>query len=515
MTNLFREARPAPRALPRRGSAEMPWSVEDLSHRIGQVLGDGFPGRLWVEGELSRVSRTSGGGVWLSLREGQAVLEAVAWREAASHLPEGLRRGDQVRAFGSLRTWKGQSRYQLVVERLERAGLGLLLQELREREIRLAREGLFASDRKRPLPRVPLRVGLLTSHGSDAWRDFIDTARRRFPGIGILCAHSPVQGTRAPQQLMAGLRQLARAVPDFIVITRGGGSFEDLLPFSDEALVRAVACCPVPVVSAIGHDADRPLLDQAADVRSKTPTAAAEENIPDRRDLLAELDNGRQSAERCAEAGLDRARRTLAARAAHRGFSALPNRVREQETRVGAGRQRADDTLRRRLDQYAGRLRERREMLATLHPGGQLESRKRALNALKERITTVDAVGMRWRRLPGFAARLSPDRFHRLVDAARRAAALAGERADTVAAQLLDRFGARAARHRERLRGQDPLLALRRGYSLALDSRGRVLCSAARVAVGEDIRILLAEGGLDARVLAAFRRAPAAGDTKP
>ncbi len=511
MADLFGGAAPqpaAPRALPRRGSAEAPWSVEALSHRIGQVLGAGFPERLWVEGELSRVSRVSGGAVWLSLREDRAVLEAVAWREAASRLPEGLRQGDQVRAFGALRTWKGQSRYQLVVERVERAGLGPLLQELKEREIRLAREGLFAAERKRPLPRVPLRVGLLTSRGSDAWRDFIDTARRRFPGVEILCWNTPVQGLQAPRRLGAGLRQLARAAPDFIVITRGGGSFEDLLPFSDETLVRAAAACPVPVVSAIGHDADRPLLDQAADARSKTPTAAAEEHIPDRRDLLAEMDSGRQSAERHAEGRLDRARRALAARAAHRGFGALPNRVREQATRIRAGRQRADDALRRLLDRQASGLRRRRETLAALHPGAQLDRQRHALHALRKRIAAVDPVGARWRRLPGWAARLAPDRLHRRVDDARRAAIRAGERAETCALQFVDRLRRDAARLQERLRGQDPLLALRRGYSLALDSRGRALRSATQTQPGENIRVLLAEGGLDARVLATFKKKP-------
>ncbi len=511
MSDLFRAARPAPpRPKPvfQRGSAEAPWSVDKLSERIARVLGSGFPGRIWVEGELSRITRHRNGAAYLSLQEGRAVLEAVAWSEAARRLPDGLRQGDQVRVLGSVRTWKGSSRYQIQVERVERAGLGQLLQQLKELEIQLAREGLFSDARKRPLPRAPLRVGLLASRGSDGWRDFIDTARRRFPRVEILSWHSLVQGPRAPRELVHGLRQLARAEPDMIVITRGGGSFEDLLAFSDEAVVRAAAACPIPVVSAIGHDADRPLLDQAADVRAKTPTAAAEENVPDLRDLLGELDHARQSAGRAAELRLDRARRGLAARATHRGLAALAARIRDDRTRIAAARQAATDAARRRLDRAAAAWRERGEGLAARHPGERLERRKRAVAALRDRIGALDPVGSRWRRLPGLAARISPDRLLRRIEAARRDAARDAERARSAATRSFDGARARAERWGERVRGRNPLLVLQRGYSLALDAEGRVLRSSAQVADGDAIRVRLAEGGLDARVLKRHEQVP-------
>ncbi len=489
-------------ALPKRGSAESPWSVDELSEAIGRVVGAGFPGRLWVEGELSQV-RPSGGNVWFSLREGKAVLGAVAWREAARRLPEGLRQGDQIRALGSVRTWKGQSRYQFVVDRVERAGLGELLQTLREIEIRLTREGLFAPERKRPLPRTPLRVGLLTSRGSDAWRDFLQTATGRFPGIEILSWHSRVQGAGAPRELVAGLRELAREAPDFIVITRGGGSFEDLLAFSDEALLRAVAACPVPVVSAIGHENDRPLLDQAADVRSKTPTAAAEEHIPDHRELREELDDRRQAAERQAEQRLSGAGRSLEARAHHRGFSAFPHRLGREQDRVENLRSRLGQAALGQWNRRSEELEPRRRKLETLHPGVRLERQKRDLAELRNRITALAPLDAWWPRLPSYAARLAPDRLRRLVEDGCRTTSRAAERAEALAGGRLERFTARSENRGERLRAQNPLLLLKRGYSLVFDSGGKVLVSVEGLAAGEPVRIQLADGDIEARVLEA------------
>ena len=229
----------------RPGSSESPYSIVELSRQIEEVIGDGFPRNFWLEGELSNVSRGGNRGhLYLSFREARVVLQAVAWESDVRHFDFNPRQGDRVRAFGRLTAYAGRSQYQFQIQRLERAGIGALLQELLEREARLEREGLFELERKKLPPYLPLRIGLLTAIPSDAWADFTRTARARFPGVLIRERNTLVQGPEAPKALIAGIRDLGRRPLDVIVVARGGGSVEDLLPFSDEAVIRAAAACP-------------------------------------------------------------------------------------------------------------------------------------------------------------------------------------------------------------------------------------------------------------------------------
>ena len=484
----------------RPGSAASPYSIREISARIREVLEDGFARSLWIEGELSQVGRPASGHLYLSFRQERVVLEAVAWASDArgfAFLPEA---GDRIRAFGRLRTYEGKSVYQFQIQRLEKAGIGALLQELQEREARLEREGLFDPARKRSLPFLPLRIGLLTAAGSDASVDFTRTARTRFPGVGIREQHSPVQGAAAPAALAAGIRALGRRDLDVIVVARGGGSVEDLLPFSDELVVRAAAACPVPLVSAIGHEQNHPLLDRAADLRSSTPSAAARDILPLREDLVREIEARRGAAATTARRALSAAEGRAAAFRTHRATTALPAWL-EQERR---GRQRdrstAREAIRNSIRSREIGLRTTRERLDRNHPARRLAEQVTQLGRLRERLAGLPLLRDPETRLDKARRRVSPEPLHRLVESER--AALAGRRAQQDAAirGSLERRSFVCEAAGRKLSDLDPRVVLRRGYSLALDSAGRALVSSRDVRVGERLRVLLGEGELGAAV---------------
>jgi exodeoxyribonuclease VII large subunit len=223
------------------------------------------------------------------------------------HAPRPLRRS-------SARPCGRDGAFRLRALSIEPLGLGAILVGLERLKRKLAAEGLFAPERKRQLPLLPQRVGLLTGNEAAAKRDFITAVQARFPAANLVVAQTYVQGPQAPSAIAAALGALAdEPGVDVVVLSRGGGSFEDLLPFSDERVVRAVAACSVPVVSAVGHEQDTPLCDHAADVRASTPTAAARLVVPDERELRERLDHARAGLARGAGAVLDRARRSLTA----------------------------------------------------------------------------------------------------------------------------------------------------------------------------------------------------------
>jgi exodeoxyribonuclease VII large subunit len=220
--------------------------------------------------------------------------------------------GMTVHVFGRPELYEARGVFQLRALSIEPLGLGAVLAGLERLKQKLAAEGLFAPERKRPLPVLPRRIGVLTGNEAAAKRDFVTAVQARFPAANLLVAQTYVQGQAAPTAIAATMQTLAREPEvDVIVLTRGGGSFEDLLPFSDERVIRAVAECDVPVVSAVGHEQDTPLCDHAADVRASTPTAAARLVVPDERELRERLDTARAALARGADAALERARSSL------------------------------------------------------------------------------------------------------------------------------------------------------------------------------------------------------------
>lgn len=265
---------------------------------------------VWVEGEVTELRRQDAWQtVFLTLRDpgGGASLGVTIQRTRFDALRLGLEDGERVHVFGRPELFEPRGDFRLRALSIERFGIGEHLAALERLKEKLAAEGLFATERKRALPRLPRRIGLVTGNDAAAKRDVVTGVTARFPPARLLVAEVYVQGPRAPAAIVDALRRLCdQPEVDVIVLARGGGSFEDLLPFSDERLVRAVAACPVPVVSALGHEQDTPLCDLAADVRASTPTAAAKLVVPDLRELVERLERQRTALARCTRRALER-----------------------------------------------------------------------------------------------------------------------------------------------------------------------------------------------------------------
>jgi len=270
------------------------WTVGELSLRLKRSVEDAF-GLVRVRGEVSGFKRAGSGHLYMTLKDDQAVLDAVCWRGTAARLGVTPEDGLEVICTGKLTTFPGRSKYQMVIERMEMAGIGALMALLEQRRKALAAEGLFDAERKRDLPYLPAVVGVVTSPTGAVIRDILHRLRERFPRH-VLVWPVLVQGEAAAAQIAAAIRGFDALGPDgpvprpdVLIVARGGGSLEDLWAFNEEVVVRAAAECRIPLISAVGHETDTTLIDFAADRRAPTPTAAAEIAVPVRLDLAQDL----------------------------------------------------------------------------------------------------------------------------------------------------------------------------------------------------------------------------------
>ncbi|MDN5326876.1 MAG: exodeoxyribonuclease large subunit [Moorella sp. (in: firmicutes)] len=288
-------------------------AVRELTAYLQRLMSnDGRLANVWVKGEISNLRSPASGHLYFSLKDPAATLRCVMFQGRSRGLAMGLRDGLEVIARGQVAIYPRDGVYQLYVAEIFPAGTGLASLALQELTARLEREGLFATDRKRPLPLLPRRVGLVTSPTGAALRDMITISRRRFPGIELVLAPARVQGEAAPRQLALALELLAkRGGVDVIIIGRGGGSAEDLSAFNTEMVARAIYACPVPVIAAVGHETDLTLADRVADRRAPTPSAAAEMAVPVRAELEQRLESLAKRARRGLEHRLELARARL------------------------------------------------------------------------------------------------------------------------------------------------------------------------------------------------------------
>ena len=330
---------------------------------------------LWVEGEVTELRRQEAWqSVFFTLKDpgdGSSVSVSMP-RAGFDALRLDLADGAFVHVQGRPELWAQRGAFQLRALTIEAVGLGDVLLRLERLKRTLAAEGLFAPERKRPLPFLPRLIGLVTGSEAAAKRDVITTIRNRFPPARILVAETPVQGPRAPLAIAEALRLVCEAGADVIVLARGGGSFDDLLPFSDEGLVRAVAACPVPVVSAVGHEQDTPLCDLAADARASTPTAAARLVVPDSAELGAELAARRSALARGARRRLQRAGEDLA-RDRLRLARAPTLLLERKRAGLAAGRERLARAPGLLVERGRGRLDTLGGRLQALSPAGTLQ----------------------------------------------------------------------------------------------------------------------------------------------
>ena len=266
-------------------------SVSQVSRYLRELMdSDEILRDIWVQGEISNLSRPSSGHIYFTLKDASSALKCVTWKNTAMRLPIILQSGMAVEAHGAISIYERDGQYQLYVDAVRMSGEGALYQEFMRLKSRLEAEGLFDPDRKREIPARPQRIGIVTSPTGAALQDMLNTLRRRYPLAEVLVSPAPVQGEEAPPALVEAVRRLNEtAGVDVILLARGGGSLEDLWAFNDERVVRAVAASRVPVVTGIGHETDFTLCDFAADLRAPTPTAAAELCTPDQSELRDDL----------------------------------------------------------------------------------------------------------------------------------------------------------------------------------------------------------------------------------
>jgi exodeoxyribonuclease VII large subunit len=434
-------------------------TVSELTSRLQGVLETEFFD-VWVEGEVSNLTIASSGHWYFSLKDANAQVGAVVWKTATRLIRFKPKDGMKVLARGSLKVYPPKGAYQVSVEVLEPIGKGSLQQAYEDLKEKLEKEGLFDKARKRPLPMLPRRVGIVTSPTGAVIQDILRVVGRRYANLGIAIYPARVQGAEAAAEIIRGIRALNAAGGfDVLIVARGGGSLEDLWPFNEEAVARALAASKVPTISAVGHETDFTIADFVADLRAPTPSAAAERVVQAKDDICARIDGLRRRADSGIGLRVARLRTRVGAVTQHRVFEAERGRVRNHGQRVDELARRAEAALRRRADRARDALRRGHAQLEAFRWERQIAARR-------DRVANID------RRLEAAA--------RGRLDGRRSALGRAAGKLDSLS----------------------PLAVLSRGYALAFDDAGRLLRRSADVEVGADVRVRLGEGGLAARVTA-------------
>ncbi|MFW3614722.1 exodeoxyribonuclease VII large subunit [Billgrantia antri] len=432
-------------------------SVSEVNRRARLLLESGI-GEVWVEGELSGVSRPASGHVYFTLKDSSAQLRCALFRTRARFVATPMRDGDRVRVRGRVSLFEPRGDYQLIAEAVQPAGEGELLLALERLKQRLAAEGVFAN--ARPLPCPPRHLLVLTSPTGAAIRDVLAVLKARWPLARVTLIAVPVQGREAAPALIAALGLLNRQqaldpARDVVLITRGGGSLEDLWAFNDEHLARAIFHSRLPVMSAVGHEVDITLSDLAADVRAPTPSAAAEMLVPDGRDLLRRLAGLERQLLRCTQARLEREGQ--------------------------------------RLDHLRARLR---------HPGEVLTRKRQALGELEGRLRRAMHLRLaaERRQLVHLQRRMGACHPRRGVEQAGERLARARARLELAMQRDVSRRHERLAGLARQLQAVSPLAVLGRGYAILQDQEGKVIRRAGDTQPGQALTARLGEGKLKVEV---------------
>jgi exodeoxyribonuclease VII large subunit len=432
------------------------YSVSELTREIKAILEGRFP-QILVKGEVSNFTRSGAGHVYFTLKDLDACLSAVLFRTEARRLRFELRDGMSVLARGRVALHEPRGQYQIICDSVEPLGAGALQIAFEQLKEKLHKEGLFDPARKRRLPFIPRRIAVVTSPSGAAVHDFLRVLHRRFPGLAVLVVPARVQGDGAAHEIARAITRAAKQRRvEVVVVARGGGSLEDLWAFNEEIVARALAACPVPTVSAVGHEVDVTIADFVADARAPTPTAAAELLAPVKAELAADLAQRRHRLLRALRGQIDRKRAQL-----DKVRIADPRRlIGDRKLSLDRLRQRLEDAFHAQLSLRNSRLAKLRERLQAQHPRERLHRLHREVARLQERLRALahKALSARKHRFEGLAGRLD---------------------------------------------ALSPLRVLARGYSVAFDERGRAVKSASEVRPGELLRVRLHEGELSAQVVAA------------
>jgi exodeoxyribonuclease VII large subunit len=433
-------------------------TVSELTAAVRRVIEGSF-GDVWVEGEISNCKVWNTGHVYFTLKDDTAQIRAVMFRSATRYLRFKIEDGLHVIARGRLGVYDAKGEYQLQCEHMQPQGLGALQLAFEQLKKKLQAEGLFDRARKRPLPALPRKIGIVTSLDGAAVRDILNVLRRRHPTAHVIIRPARVQGDTAPAEIVRALRAIV-GVPgvDVVIVARGGGSIEDLWAFNEEAVARAIARCPVPVMSAVGHEVDFTIADFVADVRAPTPSAAAELVVAAKEEFCARIDRLTHRLDTAATRAIQQRRARVHALSGRRGLAGVPARI------ASGSRQSAELTFRLRRSAAA-----------------LVQRRQRAYQQLRLRLEACD-LGRRFAvsrgRLEGADGRL--------VAAAQRRQAAADAKLRTLAG---------------RLDSLSPLSVLGRGYAVCWnEDRTTIIRSASTVAPGDHVRVTLHEGEIACEV---------------
>ena len=428
-------------------------SVTELNRLARRVLEQQVP-LMWVAGEISNCKRYESGHCYFTLKDATAQVECVLFRHKAQLVGWLPQDGMQVEVRACATLYEARGKFQLGVETMRRAGFGALYEAFARLKLKLEREGLFDAARKRPMPRFPQVIGVVTSPQAAALRDVLTTLKRRMPRLSVILYPTLVQGDGAPQSLAAAISTAsARGECDLLIVCRGGGSIEDLWAFNEEVVARAIAASAVPVMTGIGHETDFTIADFVADLRAPTPTGAAERASPDRADLADLLRQSARRLLRCAARGLEDGMQRLdylSRRLTHPG-----ERIRIQMSELAHLARRLSGSVRHGVENDAWRVRDLAQRLAAAGP------EVAALSAAQADI----------------ARRLRRAARHRIEIAA---AAVAG-----------------AAAHLKHL---SPQHVLERGYSITETGAGKIVRDGAGLAIGEEVKVTFARGWAGAQV---------------
>ena len=433
------------------------WTVSQLTARVRDLLEGEFDD-LWVEGEISNMRAAQSGHIYFTLKDDKAQIRCALFRDKLRGIRFRPEDGLKVTVRGALSVYEARGEYQLYVTQIEPVGLGALQLAFEQLKQRLQAEGLFDVARKKPLPLLPRRIGLITSPTGAAVRDVLRILKRRFPNVHVLLYPVRVQGEESPGEIAAALEYFSRhKAADVLLLVRGGGSLEDLWAFNEEKVARAIAACTIPVISGVGHETDFTIADFVADVRASTPSNAAEIVVRTRDEFLRHIEQLARSLAQNARMALLARRARLHELAAHRGFRRLDYLLRQHRQRADELAGRLADVLRRRL-----------------------ERSRRRVDVAGARITSFDFRP----RIAALELRLA----RRRQDAAIRIERLLRARAE------------RVARLRTQLEERSPMRVLERGYAIVYAQGGQVVRDAQSVAPGDELAIQLHRGRLAAEV---------------
>jgi exodeoxyribonuclease VII large subunit len=453
-------------------SRERPLGIADVVRLAGRTL-DAL-GLVWLAGEVTQATTPASGHLYFSLQDRGSVLAAIMWARDVGRLRFKIEAGQRLRVRGRLGVYDRDGKMQLYADFAEPAGAGAEAAALEQLKAKLAAEGIFAAAKKRALPKFPRRIGVVTSARGAAVHDIIRTVHRRLP-TPILIADTAVQGATAPHQIVMGMAMVVRAGVDVVIVGRGGGAATDLTAFNHERVVRTISRCPVPVISAIGHETDLSLADLAADARASTPTAAAELAVPDGAMLADALDKERRRLDREMRHGLHRARQDLD----------------RAQLRLAGAHAKTLAEPRRRLADLQRRL-------ASLHPRAQIHAKHAALAGLEKRLLGAHParqlnvvrgeLGALQHRLAaaGPAARIARD--HREIG-------MLAKRMEIAVAQAVDQRRRELGAAIGRINALSPLAVLERGYA-TVHAGAAIVRDAGQLARGDRLRVRLARGQL-------------------